>query len=169
VAGHPIFCILYILGRIIAGIILILIVLAFVPITIDLSEHKGVVESAATMALGRSVQIDDKIIITTSLQPYFSFERLQIANLEGFQAGDFLRMKEARRRIRVLPLLRGKLHITEIRVDGLSLVLVENETIGKIIAGDIILLLKIKNHLLHALKIVCQRIKFFLAASFYIE
>lgn len=119
--------ILYILGGIIAGIILILIVLAFVPITIDLSEHKGMVESAATMALGRSVQIDDKIIITTSLQPYFSFARLRIANLDGFQAGDFLRMKEARIGIRVLPLLKGKLHITEIRVDGLSLLLVENE------------------------------------------
>jgi uncharacterized protein involved in outer membrane biogenesis len=117
----------YILGGIIAGITMILIVLAFVPITIDLSEHKGAVESAATMALGRNVQIDDKIIIATSLQPYFSFEGLRIANLEGFQAGDFLRMKEARIGIRVLPLLRGKLHITEIRVDGLTVMLVENE------------------------------------------
>jgi uncharacterized protein involved in outer membrane biogenesis len=118
---------LYILGGFIAVIILILVFLAFVPITIDLSEHKGAVESAATLALGRGVHVDDKIIIATSLQPYFSLEGLRIANPEGFQAGDFLQMKEARIGVRVLPLLSGKVHITEIKVKGLSVLLVENE------------------------------------------
>lgn len=118
---------LYILGGFIGIIILILVFLAFVPITIDLSEHKGAVESAATLALGRGVHVDDKIVIATSLQPYFWLEGLRIANPEGFQAGDFLQMKEARIGVRVLPLLSGKVHITEIKVKGLSVLLVENE------------------------------------------
>lgn len=120
-------CSLYILGGFIGIIILILVFLAFVPITIDLSEHKGAVESAATLALGRGVHVDDKIVIATSLQPYFWLEGLRIANPEGFQAGDFLQMKEARIGVRVLPLLSGKVHITEIKVKGLSVLLVENE------------------------------------------
>ena len=61
--------IFYVLGGLIAGIILIAVVLALVPITIDLSGYKGPVESAATLALGRSVHVDDKIVIATSLQP----------------------------------------------------------------------------------------------------
>ena len=81
---------LYILGGLIAGILLIAIVLAFVPITVDLSEYKGAVESAASLALGRSVKVDDKIIIATSLQPFFSLEGLRIGNPANFQAGDFL-------------------------------------------------------------------------------
>jgi len=61
------------------------------------------------------------------LQPYFSLEGLRVANPEGFQAGDFLQMKEARIGVRVVPLLSGKVHITEIKVKGLSVLLVENE------------------------------------------
>ena len=49
--------VLYILGGLIAGILLILVVLAFVPIKIDLSEHKAAVEAAATRALGRTVKV----------------------------------------------------------------------------------------------------------------
>ncbi len=71
---------------IIAVIIMIGIVRVFGPITIDLSEYKGAVESAANLALVRSVYVDDKIIIATSRQPYFSLEGLRIANPEGFQA-----------------------------------------------------------------------------------
>jgi uncharacterized protein involved in outer membrane biogenesis len=119
--------VLYILGGLIAGILLILVVLAFVPITIDLSDYKGAVESAASLALGRTVKVDDKIIIATSLQPYFSLEGLRIGNPASFQTGDFLRMKKARIGVRVLPLLSGKIHVTEIKVIGLSVLLVENE------------------------------------------
>jgi len=118
---------LYILGGLIAGLLLIAVVLALVPITVDLSEYKGAVESAASLALGRSVKVDDKIIIATSLQPFFSLEGLRIGNPEGFQAGDFLQMKNARIGVRVLPLLSGKIHVTEIKVSGLSVLLVENE------------------------------------------
>ncbi len=118
---------LYIFGMLIGGILLILVVLALVPVKIDLSEYKGAVESAATLALERTVKVDDKIVIATSLQPYFILEGLRIANPKGFQTGDFLRMKDARIQVRVLPLLRGKIHVTEVNVKGLSVDLVENE------------------------------------------
>ena len=77
--------ILYVFGGLIAAIILTLVVLAFVPLTIDLSDYKRPVESAATLALGRTVKVDDKIVIATSLQPYFSLEGLRIGNPDGFQ------------------------------------------------------------------------------------
>ena len=119
--------VLYILGGLIAGILLILVVLAFVPIKIDLSEHKGALEAAATRALGRTVKVEDKIVITTSLQPYLSLEGLHIGNPKGFQDGDFLQVKNAGNQVRVLPLLRGKLHLSDIYLKGLSVLLVENE------------------------------------------
>ncbi len=59
--------VLYVVGGLIAGILLILVILAFVPISIDLSDYKGAVESAATLALGRTVKVDNKIIIATEL------------------------------------------------------------------------------------------------------
>ncbi len=118
---------LYVLGGLIASLLLIIILLAFIPITLDLSEYKGAVESAATLALGRTVKVDDKIVIATSLQPYFSLEGLRISNPKGFQSGDLLQIKNAKIEVRLLPLFRGKIHITEVSAKGVTVALVENE------------------------------------------
>jgi len=125
--SKPLRWILYVVGGLIASLFLIIIILAFIPITIDLSEYKGAVESAATLALGRTVKIDDKIVIATSLQPYFSFEGLRISNPKGFQSGDLFHMKTAKIEVRLLPLFRGKIHITEVSAKGVTVALVENE------------------------------------------
>jgi hypothetical protein len=79
--------VLYIIGGLIAGILLILVVLALVPITIDLSEYKGTVESAATLALGRTVKVDDKIVIATSLQPFFLLRICGLSIQKDFKPG----------------------------------------------------------------------------------
>jgi uncharacterized protein involved in outer membrane biogenesis len=124
----PIRWILYILGGFITGLLLIILLLAIVRIPIDLTDHKQVVESAGSLALGRSVKVDDKIVITTSLQPIFSLEGLRISNPKNFGKGDFLRMKTAEFEIRVLPLLLGKVKIAKFSVKGLAVMLRENKS-----------------------------------------
>lgn len=119
--------ILYFVGSLIVTLLFILIVLAFVRISVDLSRFKGLVEAAATQALGRTVEIDEKIVITTSLRPVFSLEGLRIGNPESFEPGDFLRMKTTRIQVRVLPFLLGKIKISEFSVKGLSVMLAENQ------------------------------------------
>ena len=123
----PLRWILYILGGLIAILLLIIILLAMIRIPIDLSGQKGLVESTASLALGRTVKIDDKIVITTSVRPIFSLEGLRISNPKGFEKGDFLKMKTAEIQVRLLPLLLGKLQISEFSVKGLAVMLVENK------------------------------------------
>jgi uncharacterized protein involved in outer membrane biogenesis len=118
---------LYGIGGLIAALLLVILVLAFLRIPIDLSAHKSMVESAAGLALGRSVKVDDRIVITTSLRPIFSLERLRIENPKDFGTGDFLTMNSARIQLKLLPLLMGKVHIAEIRVKGFSVNLAVNQ------------------------------------------
>lgn len=118
---------IYIVGGLLTCILLVAALLAFVKIPIDLSNYKGPVESAATFALGRKVNVGEKIILTTSLRPFFQMEGLRIANPEGFKKADFMRMKSARLKVFLLPLLQGKIHIAEINVTGLSINLLENK------------------------------------------
>jgi len=125
--SKPLRWVLYILGGLAAVLILILAVLALVQIPIDLTRHKGLVESIATRAIGRVVKVDTKIGVTTSLWPAFTLEGLRIGNPKGFQVGDFAQMKTAEVRVSVLPLLLGKIHIGTFSVKGLSLALVENK------------------------------------------
>ena len=129
--SKPVRWILYGVGGVFAGLFLILLFLAFVRISIDLSSHKGLFEKAASLALDRTVKVDDKIAISTSLRPIFLLKGLRILNPEGFQDGDFLKMKTAEIQLRVLPLLLGKLKISKFSVNGLSVMLVENK------AGDV--------------------------------
>jgi len=119
---------LYILGGLVASLLLIIILLATIRIPIDLSGQKGLVESAASLALGRTVNVDDKIVITTSVRPVFSLEGLRISNPKGFEKGDFLKMKTAEIQVKLLPLLRAKLQIAKFSVKGLTVMLVENKT-----------------------------------------
>ena len=126
--SKPLRWILYILGGLVACLLLILLLLATLRIPIDLSSHKGMAESAASLALGRTVKIDDKIVITTSLRPIFSLEGLRISNPKGFEKGEFLKMKTAEIQVRVLPLLLGKLQISKFSVKGLTVMLVENSS-----------------------------------------
>ncbi len=52
---------------------------------------------------------------------------MRITNPIGFQSGDLFHMKTARIKVRLLPLFRGKIHITEFSAKGFTVVLVENE------------------------------------------
>ncbi len=118
---------IYIVGSLLACILLIAALLAFVKIPIDLSNYKGPVESAATFALGRKVNVGEKLILTTSLSPFFQIEGLRIANPKGFKKADFMKMKSASFKVFLLPLLQGKIHIAEINIKGLSINLLENK------------------------------------------
>ena len=106
--SKPLRWILYIVGGLIASLLLIIILLATIRIPVDLSSYKGVVESAASLALGRTVNVDDRIVITTSLQPIFSLEGLRISNPKGFEKGDFLKMKTAEIQVRAAAAAAGQ-------------------------------------------------------------
>ncbi len=112
----------------IIGLILSLLVfLTFIKIPVDLTGQKDLVEWAASRSLDRHVEIDGKIIVTTSLWPSFRVEGVRLRNPEGFEAGDLAVMETATVTVGVLPLLKWKMHIQEFTVKGVALTLIENE------------------------------------------
>lgn len=117
---------LYGIGGLLAALLLVILLLALLRIPIDLSAHKQLVESTAGLALGRSVKVDDRIVITTSLRPVFVLEGVRIENPPEFGPGVFLTMHTARLQLKLLPLLMWKVHIDEIRVKGLEVDLAVN-------------------------------------------
>jgi uncharacterized protein involved in outer membrane biogenesis len=117
----------YVVGGLIAVLVLILAVLALVQIPIDLAKHKGVLEAVASRTLDRSLKIDGKIQVTTSLWPVFEIEGVRLGNPKGFQEGDFAQMKTAKLQVAVLPLLLTKIHILQFSVKSVSVELVVNK------------------------------------------
>jgi uncharacterized protein involved in outer membrane biogenesis len=115
------------LTTLLLSIALLLGVLVFVQIPIELNGFKKPVGKFLGNQLGRAVIIKDSIVISTSLNPSFTIKGLYIANPAGFTDGsDFLAMDLARIQIELLPLLKRKVHISEIQVQGINLNLQEN-------------------------------------------
>jgi uncharacterized protein involved in outer membrane biogenesis len=117
--------------RIFVGLLAVLVlaslVLTLVPIGVDLTRFKGLVETAASGPLGRTVAIDGDISATTSIWPTLEMEGLRLENPPGFAAGDLARMDHASVQVELLPLLAFKFQIDELHVRGVSLDLVRDE------------------------------------------
>lgn len=119
-------------------VILFLAVVTFLKIPIDLSRFKEPVETLVSKAIHRQVTISDSIVVSTSLTPYFTIEGLEIANPEGFSQDTFMYLGAARIQVKLLPLLRWKVHIPELTVSGVKVNLVEEKD-GRVswqFAGD---------------------------------
>ena len=104
------------------------LIVSLFRIPVNLNEYRGVVETAASSALGRAVTIEGDVTVTTSLWPYFEIETLTIANPDGFESGGFARLERARVSVALLPLLLRKLHFIELEVAGLTLDLIRNSS-----------------------------------------
>ena len=107
------------------GLLLIAaLVVTLLRIPLDLARYKPLIESGVSEALGREINIDGDIVVTTSLWPYFEIHGLRIANPGGRGSGDLASMELARISVGLLPLLERKIRIREFRVSGLALDLV---------------------------------------------
>jgi len=112
---------------VIFGLVLFLGIVTAFAIPVELTRFKAPLEDLAGKMLGRPVQIEGDIVVSTSLKPSFSLHGLRIQNTDNFKQEDFLFMEEVRLQIAVVPLLTKKIHISEIKVHGLAVILEEND------------------------------------------
>lgn len=115
--------------RIVLGMLLIVVlflsVIIIFKIPIDLTRFKNPLEEILSKGFDRQVRIEESVVISTSLDPYFTIKGLTIENPEGFETDNFLSMELARIQVDLPPLLKKKVHITEIQVHGLHVTLEE--------------------------------------------
>lgn len=107
-------------------------------LTINLDGLRSKVDAAATKALGRDITIEGSVKLVVSFQPGLEIQGVQIGNPAGWQQGNLARAERVRGEIDIIPLLRGKIQIGEIRADGVLLSLEATDTGEKNWGFDII-------------------------------
>ncbi len=124
--------------RIIATFLLIGIVfiaaVSLLQIPIPLTKLKSPVEALASKALKRPVTIEQSLVISTSLKPTLDVRGLRIRNAEGdegFTNDTFLYLDLVKLQLELIPLLKRKIHISEIRIEQLDIHLEELDN-GKV-------------------------------------
>ena len=123
------------LFKFVIGLFLIVVVLfaglTFLRIPIDLTRFKQPVEMIMAQVLDRPVHIEKSLVLSTSIKPVFTLSGLRIGNPEGFSQKSFMYLDTARIQVELVPLLKKKLHITDITIRKLNLTLEEKED-GKV-------------------------------------
>ena len=119
-------------------VILLVVSVTLLKIPIDLTVFKGPVETLVSKALKRPVNIDQSIVISTSLNPVFTLRGLRIGNPDGFSQETFINLDLAQIGVELLPFFQKKISITEFSVRKLQLTLEEQKSgaVNWIIATD---------------------------------
>ncbi len=89
-------------------VVLVLTSVTILEIPIDLTGFRNPVEELASKALQRQVNIENSIVVSTSLKPAFTLSGLRVGNPEGFSQDTFMYLESARIQVRLLPLLKKK-------------------------------------------------------------
>lgn len=119
-------------------VILLVVAVSLLKIPIDLTVFKGPVETLVSKAIKRPVNIDQSIVISTSLNPVFTLRGLRIGNPDGFSQETFINLDMAQIQVELLPFFQKKVSISRINVQKLQLTLEEQKSgaVNWIIATD---------------------------------
>jgi uncharacterized protein involved in outer membrane biogenesis len=109
-----------IFGSLVVLILVVMGVVLAVGISINIDGIRTKAETAASNALGREVSISGHLGFDLSFRPSVELEGLQIANPSSWDTKDFVEVKLFRAQVRILPLLRGRIHIQEITAHGID-------------------------------------------------
>ena len=101
-------------------ILVAVVVVLAIGISIDIDGIRAKAEAAASNALGREVSINGHLAFDLSFRPTVELEGLQIANPSSWDTKNFVEVKLFRAQVRILPLLRSRIHIQELTASGID-------------------------------------------------
>ena len=107
-------------GSIVIGVGAVLVIVLAIGVSINVDGIRARAEKAATDALGRKVTIGGHLAVDLSFRPALEIDGLKIANPSSWESENFINVNLFRARVRILPLLRSRIHIQEITADGID-------------------------------------------------
>ncbi|HEU5193538.1 MAG TPA: AsmA family protein [Methylomirabilota bacterium] len=106
----------WVLGIVAAIVVLAIAALAAVPFLVDTPRIQGYIANNATQALGRPVKFSSVSLRVLPL-PAVVLHDLEVAEDPKFGTGPFLKLKSGRIRVKLLPLLSGRVELGDIVLD----------------------------------------------------
>ncbi|MBT8119481.1 MAG: AsmA family protein [Gammaproteobacteria bacterium] len=92
-------------------------ILEFLEPTLTLDGARNTLSKKLQSYTGREIHIDGDIQLTLSYSPHLLVKRIHIKNSADFDDEDFITISEVSIEIRLLPLLQGQIHLSDISAD----------------------------------------------------
>jgi len=97
-----------------AAAVVVLGAVAAAPQLIDWNSRKGELADRAEAALGRQVSIEGPLSLSLLPTPHLSAKDVRLANLEGASAPEMAKLAELDLRLKLWPLLRGRIEVASL-------------------------------------------------------
>ncbi|UCE63580.1 MAG: AsmA family protein [Nitrospirota bacterium] len=107
------------------GLLILIAILTVFIWTFDLNDYREPLAASASRAIGAAITFDGPINVDLSFQPRFVAERIHIANPEWASRSHLLLAERVEIEISLLPLLKGKVELPNVRLTNLDLLLEE--------------------------------------------
>ncbi len=101
------------LAAVVALVVLLAAIVLLAPGLVPAKSYKGRIEAEASKALGRTVTLGDDISFRIIPNTAFSASDLVIANAEGFDGDHLARVERADIGVRLMPLFKGRIEISQ--------------------------------------------------------
>jgi uncharacterized protein involved in outer membrane biogenesis len=106
------------------GLVVVVVAAAFIaPALIDFNSYKADIQAKAREATGRDLVIDGNIKLSILPTPQLSAEGVRFANLDGSETKDMAQLKSLRVSVALLPLISGRIEVTQVTLVGATVVL----------------------------------------------
>ncbi len=107
-----------------------LLIIAVVMLThyVNPNDYKAEIMSSAHKATGRNLSISGNISLSFFPWLGVNVQKIQLSNPEGFKVQNFASAEEAEIKLRLLPLLFGKIELGSLVLNGVELNLIENSS-----------------------------------------
>jgi uncharacterized protein involved in outer membrane biogenesis len=107
------------------GLVLLAVAAVTALVFVDPSIYRNQLETRASKAFGRQVQIDGPIRLERSLRPRIILEGLTIGNPDWATGAHLATAEKVNLQVALFPLLRGKLRILDVAFSGVNLLIEE--------------------------------------------
>lgn len=112
--------ILLVLALGLATLVIGFVIAVSLGIRVDLSPFREPFEVMASNALGRQVKLEGDVFLVPTWSVTVEANGLRVANPEGWEPAEFAHLQLARVQIEVLPLLRRRIVVRELRAEGIE-------------------------------------------------
>lgn len=118
---------LKLVGIVLGGLFAVIVILLLAArLFVNPNDYKGRIEKAVKDATGRELAMSGEIKLSVFPWLALALGPASIGNPPGFSVEPFAAVQHVSLRVKLLPLLRGQLHIGRIEIDGLDLRLHKN-------------------------------------------
>ena len=108
-------------------VVVIIAALVLIPMFVDVTKYKPLLESKVTEATGRPFSVGDDLSLSLFPWAGISFSNLRLGNPDGFAEKDFVKVKSFEVRVKLLPLISKDIQIKRFVINEPQIVLVKNE------------------------------------------